>query len=305
MNLLGKSLPPLACLLPFEASARLESFTRAADELHLSQAAVSRQIRELERHLGVKLFERRNRAVFLTAEGYQLAHVVRTALGQISSTAQALRDNRSKRPLVLLSQLCEAFYWLMPRLSGFHQMHPEIELQIVTTTQPLSEFAEHFDVGLQSSGRNSGVSQLVFTASDEVFPVCSPGYMAGQDLIEVWELPQHRLLHHRATPPHLMEWESWLAHFGVTPASEAQSQSYNSYPMMLQAAVEGHGMAVGWARTAGGLISNGELIRPCKESVVLPHALSVFKHLASSGHADETEALLGWLKAELSDEPVS
>src|SRR3546814_7701877 len=96
MNTLGKSLPPLASLLPFEAAARLESFSRAAEELHITQAAVSRQIRGLEESLGLKLFSRRNRAVFLTQEGRELGRVVSSALRSISDVADTLRQTPGK-----------------------------------------------------------------------------------------------------------------------------------------------------------------------------------------------------------------
>ncbi len=299
MNSLGKSLPPLSSLLPFEAAARLESFSRAADELHITQAAVSRQIRGLEEDLGVALFDRRNRAVFLTAEGRQLALVVNGALNQISSVAASLRGTARRHQVVLLCQLCEAFYWLMPRLSRFHQRHPDIEIHVVTTTQPLTEYGGHFDVALQSTGRASGLNQLLFMASDEVFPVCSPDYLKKQkQALKVTDLVHHTLLHHQATPPHLMEWDSWLAEFGIALDSRTKSRHFDSYPMMLQAAVEGHGIAVGWARTAGRLVESGELTKPCAESVVLPHAISVFKR-PDITERRETNALIEWLRVEL------
>ena len=102
MNTLGKNLPPLASLLPFEAAARLESFSRAADELHITQAAVSRQIRGLEDNLGVKLFYRRNRAVFLTQEGRELGQVVSQALHSISNGAAGLPERDLGRCLTMI-----------------------------------------------------------------------------------------------------------------------------------------------------------------------------------------------------------
>ncbi|WP_260579426.1 LysR family transcriptional regulator [Vreelandella populi] len=109
-----KSLPPLATLRPFEAAARLESFSRAADELHLTQAAISRQIRALEEDLGVMLFERRHRRVFLTREGREFGRTVSLALESIATGAQGLRGDPGDKRVVLFCQLCEAFYWLMP-----------------------------------------------------------------------------------------------------------------------------------------------------------------------------------------------
>ncbi|MBD1587545.1 LysR family transcriptional regulator [Pseudomonas sp. C2L12B] len=267
--------------------------------MHLSQAAVSRQIRGLELDLGLRLFTRRNRAVFLTPEGHRLALAVSTALSQIGATAEGLRGATGKHQVVLLSQLCEAFYWLMPRLSTFHQRHPDIEIQVLTTAQPVARFAGHFDVALQSTGRASGLSHLLFTAPDEVFPVCSPNYLKGNEqVLSVIDLPHHQLLHHRAAPPHLMEWDSWLAQYGVALSGDAKGHVFDSYPMMLQAAVEGHGIAVGWGRTAGRLVDSGALVKPCSERVFLPHALSVFKHHAAA-QRNETESLIEWLKVEL------
>ncbi|CRM41205.1 MULTISPECIES: LysR substrate-binding domain-containing protein [Pseudomonas] len=298
MNLLGKTLPPLASLLPFEAAARLESFSRAADELHITQAAVSRQIRGLEDNLGVKLFYRRNRAVFLTREGRELGRVVSLALQSISEGAASLRASPQRNRVVLLCQLCEAFYWLMPRLATFHQQYPQIEIQVVTCTRPITQFNDPFDVALQSTRRASGAHALMFTACDEVFPVCSPAYLCPEQPLALPELATCTFLHHSSEPPHLMEWDEWLKAFGQSLARDARGVTFDSYPLMLQAAVEGHGMAMGWRRTASRLIESGALIRPCAESVFLPEAISVYRQ-QGAGNRDEVVALLAWLEAQL------
>lgn len=298
MNTLGKSLPPLASLLPFEAAARLESFSKAAEELHITQAAISRQIRGLEEDLGLKLFCRRNRAVFLTQQGRELGRVVSNALQSISASAVSLRQSPDKNRVVLLCQLCEAFYWLMPRLSTFHQRYPEIEIQVATSTGPLTEFNEHFDVALQSTGRPSGVHGLMFTAADEVFPVCSPHYLRTHKTLQVRDLKSHVLLHYHATPPHWMQWGAWFQAFGQSLDDAPKGSVFDSYPLMLQAAVEGHGIALGWRRTAQGLLENGALVRPCAESVPLPDAISVFSRPGGESRV-EVSALLDWLEDEL------
>lgn len=298
MNALGKTLPPLASLLPFEAAARLESFSKAADELHITQAAVSRQIRGLEDNLGVKLFCRRNRGVFLTQEGRELGRVVSLALHSISEGAVSLRTSPQRNRVVLLCQLCEAFYWLMPRLATFHQQYPQIEIQVVTCTRPITQFDGHFDVALQSTRRASGSHTLMFTASDEVFPVCSPGYLCPEKPLALTELQPCTFLHHSSEPPHLMEWDEWLQMFGHTLARDARSATFDSYPLMLQAAVEGHGIAMGWRRTASRLIESGALVRPCAESVFLPEAISVYRQ-QGAGSREEVTALLAWLDAQL------
>lgn len=298
MNSLGKSLPPLSALLPFEAAARLGSFSKAADELHITQAAVSRQIRIIEANIGQPLFVRRNRAVFLTDAGQDLANAVRAALKSVAARAMELRSGARKNEVVLLCQLCEAFHWLMPRLSDFHQAYPQIELKVATSTKPLTEFEGYFDVALQSTGRDHGNHPLAFTAADEVFPVCSPEYVGQKGPLDIHRLLPHTLLHHHADPPHLLEWGTWLTAHGVSLPHGHKGVSFDSYSLMLQAAVEGHGIAMGWQRTAARLIDSGALVRPCTESIKLPEAISVFRREGKPNH-QETQTLIAWLKGQL------
>lgn len=299
MNNLRQTLPPLASLLPFEAAARLESFSKAAGELHITQAAVSRQIRDLERNLGVRLFVRRNRAVFLTEEGRALSQSVSAALRHISDQAVALREPRTHSPLVLLCQHCEAFYWLMPRLAGFQQRHPDIDLQVATSTRPIVEFGGHFDVALQTTGRASGPHPLAFTAADDVFPVCSPGYLTGNPALSLDALSAHKLLHYRSSAAEFMTWENWLQAFDRRLHDYPLRAQFDSYPLVLQAAIEGHGIALGWRRSAERLIESGALVKACAESVALENALSVYRH-ADAGVHDEGQVLLEWLEEQLS-----
>ena len=171
----------------------------------------------------------------------------------------------------------------------------------MTSTRPLTEFNDHFDVALQSTRRASGAHPLIFTASDEVFPVCSPAYLSAEQPLALSELRTHTFLHHSAAPPHLMEWGDWLQVFGQTLAAQARSATFDSYPLMLQAAVEGHGIAMGWRRTASRLIESGALVRPCVESVHLPEAISVYRQLGA-GPRSEVAALLAWLETQLQGE---
>jgi len=292
-------LPPLASLLPFEAAARLESFTRAAEELHLTQAAVSRQIRALEQDLGARLFERRNRAVHLTEAGREFARVVSGALEGIAAQAGHLRGVRRKGEVVLFAQLCEGLYWVMPRLSRFHQTHPGVEVRVTASTRPLTEATEHFDLALQTSGRASGSCPLAFTASDEVFPVCSPGYLEGRRTpLDLSLLADERLLHHKAYPQDWLEWDDWLARLGQPLRVGAKGTVFDSYPIMIQAAIEGHGMTLGWRRSMENFLRSGTLVRPYRESVALPAGLSVYLRQAGPSRP-EADALLGWLRREL------
>ncbi|MFB4394588.1 MULTISPECIES: LysR substrate-binding domain-containing protein [unclassified Pseudomonas] len=300
MNKLGRSLPPLAALLPFEATARLGSVSRAAQELHITQAAVSRQIRALEADLGVVLFERRNRGVHLTESGRSLAYTLGNALSELANEADRLRGVAGVNQVVLLCQMCESFHWLMPRLSSFHQQHPEIELKVTTLMRPLAEFDGYFDVAMQSSNRDRGAHPLLFSASDEVFPVCSPAYLTRQPggVLTLDALARCTLLHHQTVPQYALEWDTWLAAHGLPMPQGARALSFDSYSLMLQAAVAGHGLAMGWRRTAEGMLARGELVAPFAQTVPLDDALSVcMRH--GQARRRETQALADWLKVQL------
>lgn len=302
MNSFAKFLPPLATLLPFEAASRLESFSRAADELHLTQAAVSRQVRALEENLGVALFERRNRRVFLTREGRELGRTISQALESIAADAQVLRGDADDKRVVLFCQLCEAFYWLMPRLADFNRHHPEIEIQLATSTRPITEFGHPFDVALQTNGRPSGSHRLALTAEDEIFPVCSPAYLNGATTpLSLDALSTYRLLHHHAEPADWLEWDGWFRAMGRFDIHLDEGATFDSYPLLLQAAVAGHGIALGWRRTTQRLIESGELVRPVDESLLQRDAIALYTRQGAPRRAG-SQALLDWLSDRLRHE---
>ncbi|MDI4636371.1 MULTISPECIES: LysR substrate-binding domain-containing protein [Halomonadaceae] len=304
MNWLGRSLPPLSTLLPFEAAARLESFSRAADELHLTQAAISRQVRALEEDLGQALFERRNRGVFLTPEGREFAHIVSRSLGNMADQANDLRGPSHGAQVILFCQLCEAFYWLMPRLASFNRRYPDIDLKLATSTRPLTEYPDPFDIALQTNGRPSGNHHLAFTASDEIYPICSPDHPAAVKApLSLASLAGAELLHHRVEPPDWIEWADWFRAMEHPLTAPLPGKTFDSYPLMLQATLEGHGVALGWRRTAERLIASDELVRPVRESLYQPEAIAVYtRHRSSERYA--TRALLGWLEETLNGTPT-
>ncbi|ASJ70658.1 LysR family transcriptional regulator [Granulosicoccus antarcticus] len=293
------ALPPLGRLRAFEAAARLESFTGAADELYLTQTAVSKQIAALEDYLGVPLFERRNRGVFLTEQGRRFGRVVSAALGDIAFEAARLRGATQSNELVLHCQLCEAFYWLMPRLSRFHERHPSLELRVISASATLTEATEPFDIALQTTGRAAGAAQLAFTAADEIFPVASPGIVDGRTLpLSISDLNEFTLLAHRVIPQVWMDWEAWFDALGAGPHKATRTLVFDNFPVVLQAAVAGQGVALGWGRSVEGLIAEGKLVRLCNESVHRADELSVYRGNRSDKE-EAIEALLSWLRDEL------
>jgi DNA-binding transcriptional LysR family regulator len=292
------NLPPLSRLRAFEAAARHESFTAAATELGLTQTAVSKQIGQLEDELRTRLFERRNRAVFLTDAGRRFGAAVSAALADIAAEASILRGGHRRGGVVLHCQLCEAIYWLMPRLSRFHERHPEIEVRVVTALAPLTSAGEPFDIAIQTTGRASGSARLLFTAPDRVFPVCAPDYLPEATApLDSQALAFHTLLSHEVIPQSWMDWPEWFSAIGVSPGRYRRI-GFDSFPLVLQAAVAGRGIALGWARTVEGLIADGKLIRACDSVIERPTEISVYRGARRGDHA-QVEALIGWLREEL------
>lgn len=305
MNERALRLPPLSRLRPFEAAARLESFTRAAAELSMTQTAVSKQIAQLERDLGVRLFERRNRGVFLTDEGRRFGLVVSSALSSIAAETARLRGECRARELVLHCQLCEAFYWLMPRLANFHERHPGIELRVVTSLRPLTEAVGGFDVAIQTSGRPSGSARLAFTASDEVFPVCAPRLVDGRTLpMALEELCTLPLLAHQVVPQDWIDWPAWYRAVGAELPGDVRLVEFDSFPLVLQAAAAGQGLALGWRRTVESQLAEGKLVTPCVESLRRPTELAVFR-MPGHGRHPRVDDLLNWLAEAFADPGAS
>src|SRR5882672_4594888 len=145
---MARRLPPLSALRPFEAAARLESFSRAAEELHLTHGAVSRQVRALEDHVGAPLFSRHGKRVALTAGGRAFAERVRGALEEIAQAAETVNPARRDKRLTVSVLPSFASRWLMPRLIRFMEAYPAIELNVMTSTQLASFATDEIDLAI-------------------------------------------------------------------------------------------------------------------------------------------------------------
>lgn len=299
MQNLRRYLPPLSSLLPFEAASRHASITKAANELGLTQAAISKQIKALEDDLGVILFERRNRAVYLTDAGREFGILIGEALGEIAQRSDHLRQSNVSNELVLRSQLCEGLYWLMPRLSRFYQEHPDISVRVTVSQNPLANAEETYDLALQTTGRGVGSAQLVFTASDAVFPVCSPDYLnkMGSD-VRIEQLIHFQLLHHQVYPQDWIDWDTWLKRVGIRFKVGQKGVLYDSYPLMIEATVAGLGIGLGWSRTVENHLANGTLVRPFNQELSFADGLSIYKPKTGELTSD-VRKLANWLRAEL------
>ncbi len=254
----GRPLP-LGGLRCFEAAARLESFTQAAQGLNLTHGAVSRAVRALEEELGVALFERRHRRVLLTAAGRKLFQATQQAFGILDHTALELRQQALDAPLVLSCEPTLLMRWLIPRLPAFQQAHPDINLQLVAGGGPFS-FHDGITAAIRRNDFDWGkqVHSLALF-SEMVGPVCQPAALARMTIAEgsLRSLRPGAKLLHAATRPDA--WWHWAQQQGMALVGHPE-QRFDHFYFSLQAAVAGLGIAMGpWLQVrddlAAGLLS--------------------------------------------------
>ncbi len=250
-------LPPLHTLPAFEAAARLGSFLAAAEALHLTPSAISHRIRQLEEHLGQSLFERRHRAVVLTAAGRRYLAVVREALLRLDEASAVLRAPQVVR-LRISAAPALGSKWLVTRVTDYQQQHPDIEFTLGTATGLGPLLNGEADIGLRY-GEEEWPGLLAWKLFEErVFPVCAPA-LAGA-LKNPADLDRVRLLRHP-----LLSWQRWFAAAGIKHPEPASGPLYEDALLMLEAAAAGHGVALMAGTLAQPYLDEGRLLRPFAE----------------------------------------
>jgi LysR family glycine cleavage system transcriptional activator len=238
-----RSLPPLNGLRAFEAAARHMSFTDAAEELSVTQAAISHQVRGLEQRLGLKLFVRRNRSLLLSEAGQAYLPSVRAAFDQLNEATEKLLQKDKGGNLTVTTTSSFAVKWLVPRLGGFQRSHPEIDVRISTGTSLVDFSREDVDIGIRY-GRgqwpNLKAERLV---SEDVMPVCAPSLVKGPNgLGKPADLKRFTLLHIGSFPD---DWQVWLTAAGVKGVDASRGVSFDFALAAYQAAMDGLGVALG------------------------------------------------------------
>ena len=256
---MNEVLPPLNALRVFEAAARHASFTRAAHELHVTQTAVSHQMRLLEAHLGLRLFVRLPRRLVLTAEGQAYAAELRRGFERIRDATAGLRARPRREVLAITALPSFSARWLVPRLGQFAQAHPQTDLRILSTERALDFSREPVDVGIRFGyGRYAGL-RTEKLMDDACFPVCSPALLARRPgLRGPADLRRHVLLHDDSSD----DWRRWLRAADVADGDPDRGHIFNDASLMLQAAVDGHGIAMARQVLVEGELAAGRLVRP-------------------------------------------
>jgi LysR family glycine cleavage system transcriptional activator len=291
-------LPSMTSLLSFEAAARTLSFTKAAHELHLTQTAISHQIKNLESLLNHKLFTRQSNNLALTKAGAEYLTIAREAILNLSTATERLADQNNKDVLTIECLGMFAIKQLLPRLHEFQKMHPEIKLRIKTMQILQSSLMHHFDVAIWHGNGNWIGLDAESLGKEEVFPVCSPELLAGNSsLINPSDLSKFTVIR-TISPVVNDEWANWMSFAQEAPIEFQSAINCDYLVTSLHAAIAGLGVALGRSTVVEDDLIKGNLVEPL--SIRAP-SLNNYYLVSPKGAAEtkKTQAFKSWLKESI------
>lgn len=295
-----RSLPSLDLLRGFEAAARHLSFTRAAGELFLTQSAVSRQVQALEEQLGVPLFERRHREIRLTEAGQQLHRSAAEALRLLTETAERIRTQGQAQALTVSCSIGFASLWLVPRLSDFRTQHPDIEIRIDANNRLLDLERERVEIAVRYCPVRQAPPGALQLFGEEVMPVCSPALldMPDKPLAEPADLRHHVLLHYQMAEKvwPTGAWPVWLETMNLHGLRAAGSLQFNQYDQLINAALEGQGVALGVSPLVRRHLQQGRLVALFEQRFASPRGYFLVTGRFAAQRPDVL-AFAAWLRS--------
>lgn len=287
-----KRLPPLKSLRFFEVAGRHLNFTKAAEELYVTQAAVSHQIKALEEFLGIKLFRRRNRTLYLTAEGQAYYHDIKAIFERLTRATERVQAVNAKGSLTVSLPPSFAIQWLVPRLSDFNKEHPDIDVRIKSVDMNEGSLTDDVDVAVYFGKGKWLDLQVDLLFQEYIFPVCSPQLIReGKPLVTLDDLENYTLLHDSTTK----EWKDFAKEYRLQKLSVKQGTIFSHSSMVLQAAIHGQGVALSNSVLVRPELEAGRLITPLKEKLQTNKGYYIVcrKALAESGR---NRAFREWIK---------
>lgn len=291
-------LPPLVALRSFEAAARHLNFTRAAEELCVTQTAISHQVKLLEEHLGVPLFRRHPRRVVLTPEGAAWARELSEVFARLLEANRRLRT-RADRPVVSVSAIPSfAARWLVPRLGRFLERHPDLDLRVSPTEHLVDFAAEGVDVGVRYGSGNYPGLVVEKLADDALVVVCAPSLRARKKLAVPQDLRRHVLLHDDVRDA----WQAWLSIHGVSGVDAGRGPVLTDSSMTVEAAVRGQGVALARRSLAMDDLAAGRLVTPFPRAKATPPGKAYFVAAPRENIArPHVAAFIAWLRSEATE----
>ena len=295
-------LPSLDLLRGFEAAARHLSFTKAARELHITQSAVSRQIKTVEEQLGMPLFRRLNRALLLTEEGQALARAVTAALGGIEQAIARLPTLGEDRPITVTTSVSFAALWLVPRLARLRAAHPDIDVRLAASNELADLQRDRIDVAIRFCEPKTAPPGAAPLTGEDVFPVASPRLARDRThpLKTPADLRHHVLLHYEdplgAWP--WLTWQEWLPALKVPGLEPAGKLLFSHYDQLVRAAIDGEGVGIGRGPLVERFTKSGELIAPFQDRVTVTRKYFVIVAPAAAGQR-RVKQFVEWLFTEV------
>jgi LysR family glycine cleavage system transcriptional activator len=291
-------LPPLQTLRAFEATARLSSMTLAATELHVTHGAISRQIRKLEEHLGLKLFFRLTRQIILTEEGVEFHHAVTRILGELTRESERLRGRSLAKSLRISTTVSFASKWLAPRLSRFRQRYPEFDIYLDVT-----DINVDLNDGQVDAAIRYGLGHYRDVSSERIFdetvtPVCSPGFLEEHHgLTDIKELSNCVLLHEYRMQAN---WKAWFALVGEKNFPCHQGPLWTLGSMATEAAIRGEGVALGRSVLIADDVAAGRLVVPFPQYKLMAERRYDLVYRSDYRDSLKIQILRQWLSEEMS-----
>ncbi len=297
-----RHLPPLAALRAFDAAYRLGSFTRAAEELALSQASISRRIRELEHDLRVPLFERRRYDVVPTENGDILAATTRVALRELAATAERLRARGDgKERLAVFSDISLGNVLVAPCVGEFQRLNPNLSLHILSSSEPVESIRDEFDIALQYGRWAEDRFDIQPIADEVIFPVCAPEVLTRlPSPATPVDIASQPLLHLVDVGRKWPDWRSFLAFFRLKEPRPIEGLTFNSYQICLDVAERGEGIALGWGRTVADRIASRRLVRIPGLTMRLAGMVNIYKRKGSRPNP-VAERFVDLLRSKITD----
>lgn len=292
-----RRLPPLNALKAFEAAARSESCTRAAEELCVTQGAVSQQVRALETALGIKLFIRERQRLVITEAGREYLAVVRDALDRIAVGTERLVQRQTSGVLTVSTSPDFAAKWLVHRLDQFVEAHPDVDLRVSATLHHVDFAREDVDIAVRHGDGNWPGLDVVRLCSEQLFPVCSPKLVSGRNRItQASDLLKFPLLR-------LDDWKTWSRWFDAAGVADpvARGPVLNRASMLIDAAVNGQGIALARSVLAAWDLISGRLVKPIDVSLRVSKTYWIVCPKATSA-LPKIMTFRGWLLAEVAND---
>lgn len=297
---MSRRFPPLNALKAFEAAARHLSFTKAAEELFVTQAAVSHQIKALEDFLSIKLFIRKNRSLLLSEEGQSYYYEIKDVFQNLLDATERLQARGEKGVLTVAVPPSFASQWLVPRISLFSQQNRDIDVRIQAVDYDQGFLSDDIDIAIYFGlGRWSGVHADKLHTEYRT-PVCSPMlFQSDKPLTELADLKHHQLLHDFSREG----WQQWIKHFNVPGVTVNQGPIFSHSMLVLQAAALGQGIALADSLLARPEIDSGRLVCPFEEKLISKSAYYMVCH-PSQAEQGKIVAFRQWLLQQVSEEQV-